>query len=71
MKLTDREKTIILAANKYALSDQGDTFYQLGGHGNVPVRYNCRTLPQLRKRGFVVRVDGYWKATEAGVEACE
>lgn len=67
MKLTDREKTIILAAEKHLLLDHGDRYYQVGGCGNVPVRYDYRTLPQLGRRGLMVKENGYWKATPTGV----
>lgn len=71
MKLTEREKTIILAADKYKLFDTGTGYFPVGGPGeSIPalhVRYNHRTLTQLGNKGLISRENGYWKATPTGV----
>jgi hypothetical protein len=64
-KLTDRERKIVRGAVDYGLSDVGGDYYQLGGHGCVPVRYHPDTLRSLERRGLVVR-RGYWAATDVG-----
>lgn len=47
------------------LSDIGGAYYQLGGHGYVPVRFHPDTLPNMARRGWLMRA-GYWKATING-----
>lgn len=64
-RLTERDILLLKAASRYEISDFGGRYYQLGGHGNVPIRYNHRTLPNLEREGYVA-YDGCWKATDVG-----
>jgi len=64
-KLSDREMAILRGAATYGISDVTGDYYQLGGHGCVPVRFHPGTLRKLQRRGLVVH-DGYWKATDLG-----
>lgn len=64
--LTEREILLIDAAAKYGISDAGNKYYKLGGHGFVNVRFHHGTLYRLRDQGLLTRDPGYWKATEAG-----
>jgi hypothetical protein len=69
-RLTERDILLLKAASQYHISDSDGTYYQLGGHGNVPIRYNPLTLPNLRKEGYVT-YEGYWKTTDVGKAAVE
>jgi hypothetical protein len=69
MRLTERERLILVGAEKYCLAETGGEYYQLGGNGCVPVRYNLATLPKLARRGLVSRDQGVWRITEKGSAA--
>lgn len=68
-KLTEREARLIAECDRFSISTVGDDFYRLGGYGCVQIRFSARSLPALKRRGFVTDASGCWKATEAGVEA--
>ncbi|GBQ77205.1 hypothetical protein AA14337_0749 [Acetobacter malorum DSM 14337] len=63
--VTEREVAILRGADKYGITVVKNQYYQVGGHGNVPVRYNASTLYALERRGLLVH-DGVWRATDAG-----
>lgn len=65
--LSPNQITLLRAATRYAIMDDWNrnVFYQLGGHGYVPIRYNRDTLRVLVNRGFVTSGSAA-QATEAG-----
>lgn len=65
--LSPNQVTLLRAATKYAIMDDWNRreFYQLGGHGYVPIRYSRDTMLALVNRGFVTSGSAA-TATEAG-----
>jgi hypothetical protein len=66
--ITPREKILLNACCQYSIYDDRSRklYYQLGGHGHVPIRYHPNTLYKLRGLGLVTDSSEGWKATEKG-----
>ena len=68
-KITPHQLALLRECCQYSISEMSsdNEWYRLGGHGNVPLRFDSRTMPALLRAGLV-RYDGYYKATDAGCE---
>lgn len=71
-RITDRERTILKAMKRASghISDDNGRFYLVGGHGNVPLRHDSRTLPRMEAAGLIARKGStLWEITELGKAA--
>lgn len=64
-KLTERQVALLREAERYVISETGNDYYRVGGHGTVPIRYDYRSFRKLRDMGLVEHKDGGWQATSA------
>jgi hypothetical protein len=72
MNLTPIQIQMLAECCQYSISDLSERsgrryFYRLGGHGEVPMRYNSKLLPGLARLGLVIANGGY-SATVEGMK---
>lgn len=67
--LTERQFALLREAERYTISETGNVYYRVGGHGTVPIRYDYRSFRKLRDMGLVEHKGGGWRATDAGLSA--
>lgn len=63
--LTDREVAIIRGADRHGVTVVRNKYYQVGGHGIIPVQYHPATLFALQRINLLTN-DGVWRTTRTG-----
>lgn len=67
-KMTGRDLALIGECARYCISDDGRSYYRLGGYGHAPIRYHHASLRKLKRAGLVENSKGYYAATDKGRE---